>query len=80
MIYKTKGVCSEEIHLEIADGLIKNVTFIKGCPGSLLGIAALAKDRPVQEVIKTFSGMKCGKRPTSCPDQLAIALTNLTKH
>ena len=77
MIYKTQGTCSEEIHVEVEGGLIKDVKFVKGCPGNLLGIAQLAKGRSVQEVIDSFSGIKCGQKQTSCPDQLAQALRSL---
>ena len=80
MIYKTKGTCSEEIHLEVENGLIKDVKFIKGCPGNLFGIGELAKGRTPQEVIERFSGIKCGQKQTSCPDQLAQALRSLTQN
>jgi uncharacterized protein (TIGR03905 family) len=79
MIYKTQDVCSEEIHVEVDGGVIKNVSFVKGCPGNLLGIAQLVKGLSPQEVIDRFSGIKCGKRQTSCPDQLAQALRKLVQ-
>ena len=79
MIYKTKGTCSEEIHLEVEGGLIKDVKFIKGCPGNLLGIGELVKGLTPQEVINRFSGMKCGQKQTSCPDQLAQALRSFVQ-
>ncbi|MCL2216039.1 MAG: TIGR03905 family TSCPD domain-containing protein [Defluviitaleaceae bacterium] len=74
MVYKTKGVCSQEIHLEIADGVITELSFLNGCNGSLKGIAQLAKGRKADEIIGILGGIKCNNRPTSCPDQLAIAL------
>jgi len=74
MIYKTEGVCSQEIHLEVADGIIKELKFKNGCNGSLKGIAELAKGRNADDIIGILSGIKCNSRSTSCPDQLAKAL------
>ncbi|MCL1862334.1 MAG: TIGR03905 family TSCPD domain-containing protein [Defluviitaleaceae bacterium] len=75
MTYQTSGVCCKEIHVEVdADGIIKEVKFSSGCNGNLKGIAELAKGRRADEIIKTMSGIQCGERGTSCPDQLAAAL------
>ncbi|MDR2166376.1 MAG: TIGR03905 family TSCPD domain-containing protein [Clostridiales bacterium] len=74
MIFKPQGVCAEEMHVEIENGIITDLKVIKGCPGNALGISALIKGRSVDEVIATLSGIKCGNRETSCPDQLAQAL------
>ncbi|MCI5744886.1 MAG: TIGR03905 family TSCPD domain-containing protein [Erysipelotrichaceae bacterium] len=72
--YKTSGTCSREIIVDVEDGIVKNVTFIGGCNGNTQGVSALCKNRPVREVISLLEGIKCGIRPTSCPDQLAKAL------
>ena len=72
--YKTSGTCSKEIILQIEDGIIKEVKFVGGCPGNTQGVATLCKNRPVNEVISLLEGIKCGPRPTSCPDQLSKAL------
>ena len=74
MIYKTEGVCCKEIHLEVEDGVIKELSFLNGCDGNLKGIAQLAKGRKSEEVISMMSGIRCKSRTTSCPDQLARAL------
>jgi len=74
MTYKTKGVCCKEIHLEIADGIVNEIKFSNGCDGNLKGIARLAKGRKAEELIPLISGINCGTRGTSCPDQLAEAL------
>jgi len=74
MIYRTEGVCSKEIHFEIADGIITKVAFVNGCNGSLKGIAELVKGRKPADVIPLLEGVRCNSRPTSCPDQLAAAL------
>jgi uncharacterized protein (TIGR03905 family) len=74
MIYKTKGVCCKEIDVNVSDGIIKEVKFSSGCDGNLKGIAQLAKGRRADEIIPMLSGIKCGARGTSCPDQLALAL------
>lgn len=73
-IYKTRGVCSSEIHFEIESGIIENVQFIGGCAGNTQGVAALIKGMTPQEAIKRLKGIDCKGRGTSCPDQLALAL------
>lgn len=72
--YKTSGVCSRNITLEIEDGIIKNVSFVGGCNGNLQGISALVIGQKPEEVIERIRGIKCGFKDTSCPDQLAKAL------
>lgn len=79
MVYKTKGVCSQEIHFELDGDTIKSVEFIGGCSGNTQGIASLVKGMKVEEAISRLEGIKCGFRPTSCPDQLATALKQATK-
>lgn len=74
MIYKTKGVCSNAIEFEIEDDVIKNVEFCGGCQGNTTGVASLVKGMQVDEVIERLSGIQCGFRGTSCPDQLSKAL------
>ncbi len=74
MQYKTSGVCSREIQFEIVDNKVKNVKFIGGCSGNTQGVAALVDGMDVNEAISRIEGIKCGARPTSCPDQLARAL------
>ena len=72
--YKTKGTCSTDIQLEVEDGILRNVEYTGGCHGNLQGISRLVKDMPVAEVIAKLEGVRCGKKPTSCPDQLCQAL------
>ena len=72
--YKTKGTCSQMIFFEVEDGKIHNVEFMGGCNGNLKGIAALVEGMDVQDVISRIEGVRCGMKPTSCPDQLAKAL------
>ena len=74
-VYKTEGTCSQEIIFEIEDGIIKSLEFVKGCPGGGQGVSALAVGRTPQEVISATKGILCRDRPTSCPDQLATALS-----
>ncbi|MDM8338700.1 TIGR03905 family TSCPD domain-containing protein [Mediterranea massiliensis] len=72
--YKTKGTCSSHIELDVEDGIIKEVAFWNGCNGNLQGISRLVKGMQVEQVIKLLEGIRCGMRPTSCPDQLCQAL------
>lgn len=75
MIYKTKDVCCQEIQIDVKDGIIKKINFVKGCNGNLKGITSLAVGRDADEVIEALSGITCNHRNTSCPDQLAKALS-----
>jgi len=74
MVYKTKGVCSRQIDFDIIDGYVRNVKFTAGCSGNTQGVAALVEGMEVNDAISRLEGIKCGPRPTSCPDQLAQAL------
>lgn len=74
MVYKTKGVCSQAIHFDIIDGKVRNTQFVGGCAGNTQGVARLIEGMEVNEAISRLEGIKCGFRPTSCPDQLAQAL------
>ena len=74
--YQTKGTCSSRILFDIEDGKLKNVEYIGGCNGNLQGIGRLVEGMPVDEVISRLRGIRCGYKPTSCPDQLAKALAS----
>lgn len=70
-------VCSKQIDIEIKDGIIQKVVYTRGCEGNAKGIGALVKDMTVEEAIRRLEGINCGKRGTSCPDQLAKVLKAL---
>ena len=70
MVYKTKGVCAQGIEFEIDDNKkVHNIKFTGGCSGNTQGVAQLA-----DEAISRIEGIRCGFKPTSCPDQLAKAI------
>ena len=73
-VYKTSGVCSTEIHVEVKDKVIENVEFVRGCPGNLFGISVLVKGMNIDEAIEKLQGIDCRGKGTSCPDQLSKAL------
>ena len=74
MVYKTKGVCSRSIDIELDGDTIKSVKFNGGCNGNTKGIASLVQGMKIDDVIARLKGPDCGGRGTSCPDQLAKAL------
>ena len=74
MIYRTKGTCSAQILFDLEDGIVHNVEFVGGCSGNTQGIAILVEGMKAEDVIEKLSGIRCGFKPTSCPDQLARAL------
>ncbi|WP_034445124.1 TIGR03905 family TSCPD domain-containing protein [Butyrivibrio sp. AE2032] len=74
MTYKTKGTCSTQIDLEVTDGIVRNVKFTNGCNGNLQGISKLVEGMKAEDAIAKLRGIKCGFKPTSCPDQLSYAI------
>ncbi len=75
--YKTNGVCSRKIVIDVENGVVENVRFEGGCNGNTQGVSALVKGMKVEEVIARLENIKCGFKNTSCPDQLAQALKSL---
>ena len=75
--YETKGTCSRAIDIELdeATGTIRSVRFTGGCNGNTKGLTALVEGQKATDLIARLQGIRCGMRPTSCPDQLAEALT-----
>ena len=74
--YTPRGVCSKKITIELSDnGVVENVSFQGGCNGNTQGVAALVKGMKAEEAISRMKGIDCNGRGTSCPDQLAEALT-----
>ena len=71
------GVCSRQIEITLDGDIVKHVEFIGGCPGNTQGVAALCRGMKVDEAIERLKGIKCGFKPTSCPDQLALALESM---
>ena len=72
--YKTHGTCSRIIHVEIEDGIVRDVTFTPACNGNTQDVATLVVGRKADEVVALLKGTDCGGRGTSCPDQLAKAI------
>lgn len=72
--FTPKGVCSRKGSFELDGDIIRNVRFEGGCNGNLQGVARLAEGRKASEVIALLSGIKCGDKQTSCPDQFSRAL------
>ena len=77
--YKTHGTCSRMVKVDVEDGVIVSCEFVGGCSGNTQGVASLVKGMKAEEAIEKIKGIKCGFKNTSCPDQLAQALTELLK-
>lgn len=77
MKYKTSGTCSSYIDIEVNGDVIESVAFTGGCNGNLQGISSLVKGMNIDDAIAKLSGIKCGMKNTSCPDQLATALQQI---
>jgi uncharacterized protein (TIGR03905 family) len=72
--YKTRGTCSTKIHFDIRDGRVHDLSFDGGCDGNLKALSLLAEGRETGEIIAKLKGVNCGRKGTSCADQLAGAL------
>lgn len=72
--FRPQGVCSQLIEIETEGNIIRDVRFTGGCSGNLQGISALLKGMTVEKAIDRLSGIRCGFKDTSCPDQLSRAL------
>ncbi len=77
MRYQTKGTCSSHIDIELDGDIIRSVSFFGGCNGNLQGISKLVEGMKAEDAINRLKGIKCGFKPTSCPDQLALALESM---
>ena len=72
--YKPRGVCSQLMRVSVEDGIVQDVQVIGGCNGNLKGIMSLVKGMRAEDVVEKLEGIRCGMKPTSCPDQLAKAI------
>jgi len=77
--YRPKGVCSQLMEFDIEDGKLVSLHVTGGCSGNLQGISRLVVGMNVDEVISRLEGIRCGFKPTSCPDQLARGLKECLK-
>lgn len=75
--YRPQGVCSRAYHIVASDGVIDSIDIVGGCDGNLKGIASLMRGMKIEDAIERMSGVTCGSKPTSCPDQIARALRQL---
>ena len=75
--YNMLGTCARQVKFDVEDGVVSAVQFFGGCNGNLKGLAKLADGMKVEDVIERLSGIQCGFKSTSCPDQLAKALESV---
>ena len=80
-VYKTSGTCSRRITFELDDQKkVHNVSFEGGCHGNLQGVGRLVEGMDAEEIVTRLSGIKCGFKSTSCPDQLSKAIAEAIGH
>lgn len=72
--YTPRGVCSRKITFDLEDGRLTNVRFTGGCSGNTQGVSRLVEGMDAEEAVRRLSGIRCGLKPSSCPDQLAQAI------
>ena len=74
MEYKPRGVCSQSMQVTVEDGIVTAVSITGGCDGNLQGISRLVEGMPAAEAVHRLRGIRCGRKATSCPDQLSNAI------
>ncbi len=72
--YTPRGTCARRFEIQVEEGVIQDVQVEGGCSGNLQGLSSLLKGMRVEEAIRRMEGIRCGMKPTSCPDQMAQAL------
>lgn len=72
--YYPEGVCSHMFEIDLDGDTIKSVVVSGGCHGNLQAVSKLIEGMKVDEAIAKLEGIRCGFKPTSCPDQIAKAL------
>lgn len=72
--YKTRGTCSTKIEFDLDDNVVRNVVFTNGCNGNLKAISSLVEGLTVEQIEERCKGITCGRKDTSCSDQLARAV------
>ncbi|HAN43210.1 MAG TPA: TIGR03905 family protein [Sphaerochaeta sp.] len=73
--FTPRGICARNIKITLDDeNRVQELRFVGGCDGNHKGLNALVKGMKAEEAIERLSGITCGFRPTSCPDQVAVAL------
>lgn len=76
-VFHPSGVCSREYQIVTTDDVIDSIEIIGGCDGNLSGISNLLRGMKIEDAIERLSGVTCGSKPTSCPDQIARALRQI---
>lgn len=74
IMYKPKDICARGMKVSVENGIVTAVEIDGGCDGNHKGLIALLNGMPADEAVRRMRGITCGRRPTSCPDQLAIAI------
>lgn len=78
--YKTNGVCPSMVEFDLDGDTVRGVSFTGGCNGNLKAIGKLVEGMSVDQVYSILAGNTCGRKPTSCADQLAQALVHARDH
>lgn len=72
--YKPSGVCSRQMTVHVEDGVVQSVEIVGGCHGNSQGVSRLVEGMKAEDAIFKMAGIRCGRKATSCPDQLSKAL------
>ena len=72
--YYPQGICASKIDFDLADGIVHNIAFVGGCNGNLKAVSKLCEGMEAEKLVGILKGNLCGRKNTSCADQLALAV------
>lgn len=72
--YEPEAVCPREINFKLDGNKVRNLSFIGGCNGNLKALSLLIEGKTIEDIKSLFKGQTCGKKESSCMDQLVVAL------
>lgn len=79
--YETENTCCKLIKFELNNNIVTKVEFLGGgCPGNLQALPKLVEGMTVEKIEQKIGGIICGRRQTSCADQLAKAVRKAYEH
>ena len=75
--YTPHGICAQKITVSAENGIITGADIVGGCDGNHKGVISLITGMKLEDAIDKMQGIRCGRKNSSCPDQLAQALKEL---
>jgi uncharacterized protein (TIGR03905 family) len=78
--YITEGICPSKITFDIENEIVHDIKFEGGCDGNLKALSKIIDGMTVSEIEDKLGGITCGRKESSCSDQLAKAVKEAYNH